>query len=210
MPNEEFGLQVADALDRRRLEITRIKQVVLVAKETLYEATATSMAIPALYAHWEGFVKEALTLYLEYVEARGLTPVQANPSIFAFSLREHARRLQGNQSIERLREFATWTLEAISSPIVFRNKQLETRSNLRFEVLEDLCEYLGIDTCEMQHCKIKLDSLVHRRNNLSHGGRQEKISIATIEDYALFVIDIMEALESILLRSVESKSFKRM
>jgi MAE_28990/MAE_18760-like HEPN len=70
MTREDFAATVADAVDRRREEISLILRVVANEEDTVLEQTASIVALPVLYAHWEGFVKE----YIEFVEKQDLEP----------------------------------------------------------------------------------------------------------------------------------------
>uniref|UniRef100_UPI0004A3AE3E MAE_28990/MAE_18760 family HEPN-like nuclease n=1 Tax=Vibrio parahaemolyticus TaxID=670 RepID=UPI0004A3AE3E len=61
---------LVDKLDKelswRRLEISAIKTGIRKAKGNVCKAYIRS-AIPLVYAHWEGFIKESASLYLEFV-----------------------------------------------------------------------------------------------------------------------------------------------
>ena len=52
--------QIANNLDQRRLEITSIRRVTLNYVGMALESRAVVMAIPMLYAHWEGYFKDTL------------------------------------------------------------------------------------------------------------------------------------------------------
>jgi len=55
----------------------------------------------------------------------------------------------------------------------------------------------------------KLDALVARRNNIAHGGREQKIEDSDIEEYRALVLGLMTSLEVVLHSAVESVSFRR-
>ena len=55
----------------------------------------------------------------------------------------------------------------------------------------------------------KLDALVNRRNNIAHGGREQKLEDSDIDDYRTLVLTLMESLEKMLERAVQSASFRR-
>ena len=63
--------EISDNLDKRRFEITNLRRVLLNYVGKPLESTVTRMAIPLLYANWEGYVKEVCQLYLEYIERSG-------------------------------------------------------------------------------------------------------------------------------------------
>lgn len=69
--SESIIEEITDNLDKRRLEITNLRRVLLNYSGKPLEVTIVRMTIPLLYANWEGYVKEVCQLYLEYVEKSG-------------------------------------------------------------------------------------------------------------------------------------------
>ncbi|WP_044311095.1 MAE_28990/MAE_18760 family HEPN-like nuclease, partial [Pseudomonas syringae] len=171
----EFELLSAELIDTRRSELTSVMRVVSAHKSTPLENTAATMAVPVIYAHWEGFVKELLTLYLTYVEANRLPPEFVQPHIFAYSLKSKIKLLGESGSVERCAEFSSWVIETLSNPLKFDDKSVDTQSNLSYANLSSLCETLYIDVTEIAQSKRHINSLVHRRNNIAHTGRPLKI-----------------------------------
>jgi MAE_28990/MAE_18760-like HEPN len=117
MTEDEFLVNVTDELDRRREAVTRVKRVVAQVRGTTLEQTAAVMAIPVLYAHWEGFVKQAVGTYVEFVESQAMLPHQANAGIFAFSIKKKIRGLIHNQSAAKMTEFAGWLIKIARDPL---------------------------------------------------------------------------------------------
>jgi hypothetical protein len=68
---EVIQAEVSENLDMRRLEITNLRRVLLSYAGKYLEPTVVRMAIPLLYANWEGYIKEVCQLYLEYIERSG-------------------------------------------------------------------------------------------------------------------------------------------
>jgi len=209
MTEEDFAQAVANALKRRQSSITHIKQVVVEMQGTLYDTTAATMAIPLFYAHWEGFVRETLMIYLEFVEEQQILPQNANPTIFAFSLRRQLRSLSGKQTVERLTEFASSTLAMLSGPIRFSDKTIDTKSNLNFEVLEGLCLAFCIKIERLRDSKADINVLVNRRNNIAHGNKPQKMDLEDIEEYATLVSKILADFETALNEAVIKKTFTK-
>lgn len=56
----------------RLKEIANLK-IVVRSSDKLSRNTAVRAAIPLLYGHWEGFIKNASTHYLDYVNGQSLT-----------------------------------------------------------------------------------------------------------------------------------------
>ncbi len=195
MTAQEFQEVLASNLERRRLAITKIKRVVLDVSGTALEQTAALMAIPLLYAHVEGYTKESLLNYVDFLEAQQLPVQDVHPSVLAFSIKKHLKTLSGNQSVDKVTAFAVKTLELIINPLSFSEKTIDTKANLRFNVLEDLCNSLSIEANQIRDSKRHLNNLVNRRNNIAHGGREQELDYGVVKEYAEQAIKLMEALE---------------
>lgn len=209
MSHSSFEEQLADAVDRRRLEIGHVRRVVSAVKDTPLEQAAALMAIPMLYAHWEGFVKEAVQMYIEYVESLSLEPAQANPTIFAFVLKKKVSGLVVQQSVEKMTDFATWVLSNLTIPLAFSDKTVETKSNLSFKALKEICDSLCVDVSKIEAEKKKIDGLVNRRNNVAHSGRAQNVDVSSVESDADLTLRLISTFEIILNECISTERFKR-
>jgi hypothetical protein len=167
------------------------------------------MAIPVLYAHWEGFVKEAVQMYIEYIEKLSIDPNEAHPTVFSFMLRKRLSSLIAQQSVERMAEFAAWVLANASAPLSFADKTVETRSNLSYDALKDICDSVRVDVSAIESEKRKINALVHRRNNIAHTGRLQKIEFNKITEDADLVLSLIVSFEALLNDNVKSESFRK-
>lgn len=205
---DEFLASIADELDRRREAVTRVKRVVAHLRGTTLEQTAAIMAIPMLYAHWEGYVKQTVSTYVEFVESQAMLPHQANARIFAFSIKKKIRGLIHNQSAAKMAEFAGWLINIASVPVVFEDKSVDTGGNLSFNNLAALCETLSIDVQALETDKKKIDALVHKRNNIAHTGRDPRYGENDVDENASMLIYILEQFEQILKQCITSCHFR--
>lgn len=202
---------ITDCLDRRRNALTEIVRVVGTHKDTVLHQRACTMAIPMLYAHWEGFAKEVLQLYVEFLEKSAVAQRDVQGSLLAYSWSGSFRKLSGTLTHERKVELIERFFGSLTAALVFEKKEreIDTKSNLLFEVLEDLARFLCLDISSMRDRSKKLDALVSRRNNIAHGGREQKIEDSDIEDYRSLVLGLMESLEKVLDGAVQSASYLR-
>jgi hypothetical protein len=204
---EEFETLLSEAVDRRREEITRVKRVIAELRETNLAQTVMLMAVPLLYAHWEGFVKEAIELYIEYIEKQAIAPDRANPTVLSFAMRPRLAPLLQSGSVQRISEFVEWMLTMIAEPMRFEDKTIETKANLSFENLKSLCQTLSIDVASLEGERRKINSLVHRRNNIAHTGRPPRYDESVIENDAFLVLGLISTFENILKECVTATRF---
>jgi len=210
-PSTALRTAIADCLDRRRNALTETARVVAAHKGTVLHQRACAMAIPMLYAHWEGFAKEVLQLYVEFLEKSAVAQREVHASLLAYSWSGSFRKLSGNLTHDRKVELIERFLGSLTEALAFekREREVDTKSNLVFEVLEELARFFCLDVGPMRDQSKKLDALVNRRNNIAHGGREQKIEDSDIEDYRSLVLNLMESLEKVLDSSVESGTFRR-
>jgi MAE_28990/MAE_18760-like HEPN len=208
MTREDFAATMADAVDRRREEISLILRVVANEEDTVLEQTASIVALPVLYAHWEGFVKEAVGEYIEFVEKQDLEPFQAHPTIFSFAMKKRLKGLILSGSIEKMTDFATWIVSSALGPVRFEDKNVVTGGNLSYSNLTDLCDSLKIDAVRLDADKRKIDALVNRRNNIAHTGRPMKLDRSDVADDAALVLRLIETFEAILKECVEAERYR--
>jgi hypothetical protein len=205
--SDEFELSLAEAVDRRREEITRVKRVMSELRQTNLAQTVMLMAIPLLYAHWEGFVKESVELYIEYIEGQQIAPARANPTLLSYAIKRRLTPLLQSGSVERISDFVKWMITMVGAPVRFDDKTIETKANLSFENLQALCQTLCIDVARLESEKRKIDSLVHRRNNIAHTGRPPRFDESVVENDATFVLDLISTFEKILKECVTATPY---
>lgn len=137
-------------------------------------------------------------MYIEYVEGLALEPIDANPTIFAFTLRKMVRGLIVQQSVERMSDFAAWLIKNARSPLFFEDKSIETRSNLSFHALKEICDSLCVDVSKLEAEKKKIDGLVYGRNNVAHTGRAQKVDFSNVEEDAELTLRLITSFELVI------------
>src|SRR5271157_1539579 len=176
--------QMTENLDQRREELTKLRRVVLRYAGQTLESTVARMAIPIVYANWEGYVKEVCQLYLEHIEAIGLAHHHLQPAILGYLWTPLLRRLTGGLNFERKTAVAESALRSLGDPVSFANteKAIDTRSKLNYENLESIGQSLCLDIAALAPRKRHLNLLVHLRNNIAHGSPPRSLSYADFDE----------------------------
>lgn len=202
---------IAENFDKRRMEFTNLRRIVLNYAGTSLEAVAVRMGIPIIYALWEGYVKEVCQLYLEHVEANVTCVADLRPPILAYLWTSHLRPLTGGLNFSRKVLIANLALNAASSSVAFQpaEKEINTKSNLNFKVLEDIATHLCLDISSLKGWEKRLNALVYLRNNIAHGYKPIRLSYSDFNDYANSMLFLMEAFEQVLSTAVNNKAFCR-
>lgn len=202
---------VADCLDRRREALTETLRVVASSRSTVLLDQACRMAVPMIYAIWEGYAKETLQLYVEYLGSINICQAEVSTSLLAYAWTGSFARLRDNMSHVKKVELVDKFFAGLTDKLTFDKKQREinTKSNLMFDVLKDIADSLCLDISHLMEHKRKLDALVHRRNTIAHGGRDAAISEDDVVEYRDLVLTLMTALERTLLSAIDGRSYKR-
>jgi len=167
------------------------------------------MAIPIFYAHWEGFVKEALQDYLRFVQELNIPQKDVAPALLAYSWSSNSRKLANNLSFESQLEMAKCALTVQTKNLQFHPEEAEikTKSNLKFKVLDTIFKWLCLDTTAILDEKKHIDALVNRRNEIAHGGRSQEIDSQVIEEIGEKVIELMTCVEAAITTVVEQSLY---
>lgn len=128
-------------------------------------------AIALLYAHWEGFVKDAYQAYMAYLGSKGLEYRQVRPELAALCLRRflHDFEVSGRAHIHtalvsQIRDTSDTQMRMPSGASALIG------GNLNFERLEDVLSSIGCDCGRYARFEDLIDvQLLSHRNRVAHG-----------------------------------------
>ncbi|MGZ8886559.1 MAG: MAE_28990/MAE_18760 family HEPN-like nuclease [Halobacteriota archaeon] len=200
---------IADNLDKRRVDFTNIRRVILKCAGGPLECTAVRMSVPMIYAVWEGYVKEVCQLYLEYVQSNVARAADLHPAVLGYMWEINLRPIEGGLNFARKKAIADLAIALEESSVEFPNKEINTKSNLKYEVLEDVANHLGLNCSSLAEWRVPLNSLVSLRNNIAHGASPKGLSYSNFDEYASKMLELMEAFEAVMFSAVENRVFCR-
>lgn len=179
-----------------------------------------------LYAHFEGFSRFALTLYVNTVNSTGMTCGEANSAIAAASLanlfrdlrdpqhksEEFRRDLPDDTKLHRFardREFiervTDFTIRLVNIP----DHVVDTESNLNPIVLRKNLYRLGLPYDLFKDFDKQLHQLLGYRNQIAHGERQWGIEHKTYESLRDATFAIMDEITREIMRALQEKRYQR-
>lgn len=169
---EQFADALATELVWRKKELTALRWMVENGDLARDRRSAVIRgAIALLYAHWEGFIKAAGRLYLEFVHFQRLHYRSVSRNFVALGVRKLLSRAsateKANAHLDVVEFFQSRMDERCNLP--YRDG-IKTDSNLSSRVLREIVQVLGLDYSEFATKEKLLDDLlVHRRNTIAHG-----------------------------------------
>lgn len=203
--------QLQDAIDKelswRKKEL---KAFEITAKKGGEQAKFYIRAgVALLYAHWEGFVKESATIYLNFVQHQGLTYRELLPCFSVLGLKGNLDSLiDSRKSIANIQAFNFIKLKLEEKATLKLEGAIRTESNLTSKVLSNILAAIGIVETPYQTKFNLIDqSLVLRRNKIAHG---EYLDIKPLDFSTLIteVLILFEMIKNDILNAAIQSRFK--
>lgn len=164
----DFGRQIVEDRNWRIREISDLVAAIQRA-DTIERKVLLRALVTISYAHWEGYVRFAAKKYLEHISLR------------KFPYKDLDRQFLRNYFLPRLDNSSKSFAERCriiddvlsSSEVRFtrvNDDLVSTRSNLNFEVFQDICLVCGVDGDIFCDRSTFIDVvLLKRRNSIAHG-----------------------------------------
>lgn len=171
----------------RRKELTSINSDVKAAHGDSRDPRIRG-AIALLYAHWEGFVKNASHAYLTYVSSQRLHYCQLSTSFLALSLRKQLQEFSDTNDPVVHNSFVELMTTGLSSEArVPRTGAIDTKSNLNSKRMKRIVLTLGLDYSPYELKENLIDEqLLNWRNNIAHG----KGNCPNESDFELLYVEV--------------------
>lgn len=166
--------ELQDVLDKDRSwrlkEIADLKLAVQ-GSNSLQQGTLIRAGVTLLYAHWEGFIKNAAEGYILFISSKRLKYEQLTSNLIALGVRGKIEVLKSSKSVGINTEVVDFFMSGLAerASLSFAGA-IRTESNLSSTVFENIANSVGVD-CSLYQTKYVLidESLLNRRNRIAHG-----------------------------------------
>jgi hypothetical protein len=167
---DELSRFLREDLAWRRKENNVLRAAVLRSEAAKKQALLRG-AVAVLYAHWEGFVKTAYTVYLDYIRMRRLRNSELCHELLGLALKLRLQSCDPGRCDSHA-DFSNWLLgDWTHRARLPDSKDLFGTSNLNSAVFKSFVKGLGLPyedafaTAE----KSVINPLLENRNHLAHG-----------------------------------------
>jgi hypothetical protein len=208
---EQLDGALADDLIWRKKELTAFKLLIGATPTFSDRERALLRAYVALlYAHWEGFIKQAGSAYAEYVAFQRLRYEELSLPFVALSSRKLLRAASESSRIEVHLAAVDFLLsrQAEQSSIPYR-EAIATAGNLSSRVLKEIVLTLGLSYQPFETKANLIDeTLLKSRNQLAHG-EFLLIDFARYLELSAEVIQMMEEFRTQVSNAAALSRFRR-
>lgn len=154
----------------------RIKEVahltsVIGSSKSMAQRTIIRASIPLLYAHWEGFVKNSSSKYIEFISTLRLKFSDLEECLIVLGMRKHLKEMGQANKHDILASSLNFILQGQSqSANLSFDSAINTESNLKSHVFDNIAKSIGISIASFESRYNFIDeSLLKRRNCIAHG-----------------------------------------
>lgn len=135
------------------------------------EATAIRSGLVLLYAHWEGFIKCAAEVYLEYVISQKLNYGELKINFIAISAKQKLKEFEQTNKATVHNQIVEFILNnSADKAQINKDNVIKTQSNLNSIILKEIMTAIGLDFSPYETKSNLIDEqLLNYRNNVAHG-----------------------------------------
>lgn len=171
------------------------------------EKTLLRGSVALLYAHWEGWTKNASKLYLGHVRSKRLRFVDLSTPFLGGALKSELNRSIESSRAHTHNRVAEIILGGMGERASIPDELIQTESNLSSNVFEDILTRLGLDAkfFSTKHQVIDVQ-LVAARNMIAHGEYLE-LSTQGYLDLHEQVVSLLEAFTTAVLAAAADKAY---
>lgn len=187
---------ISQDLDWREREIASMR--ILLSGPDLTDSQRSALLRAGwamLYAHYEGFIKNTLTVFYDEAAKAAGKCEHLPSSTKAFALRDRLSLLRSLSCEDMLNGIENFQVDCLASRPQFPD--VVTKSNLWPNVLIDLLKTADLNTSVAEKNEVKLRTLVSRRNSIAHG---EKNFISEVSYFRGFEEAVYEVLYDVALQ----------
>jgi hypothetical protein len=155
----------------RKKELHGLKTLVTVNETTHNRDLCIRAAVPLLYAHWEGAVKNFAGSYLEFVGRQRLRNEQLPDHFLAMALRTLIHGAASTSKIQPCLDVVSFFRSRLTSRCDIGWKDgVDTKSSLKASVFREIVISLGLDYSRFATKEKLIDEkLLGNRNRIAHG-----------------------------------------
>lgn len=205
----ELETKLDEDLSWRRKEFTTLKFMINESRRHQKEVLLRA-AIALLYAHWEGHIKHCSLVYLKLLNHLGITYSNMKENFLQLSLSEKFKQGFSIKKFSSQKEIYRYlTSEQRSSFFINEDTVIDTESNLKYEVVFNMLEQLGLNSSIFELKENFINSkLLRCRNAIAHGDRVDYRELEdTYQELEEELFDMIVTFQTLIRNAASNKSY---
>ncbi|AYQ57645.1 hypothetical protein MS2017_1987 [Bathymodiolus thermophilus thioautotrophic gill symbiont] len=200
--------EIQEDIDWRLEELGNIKDILTALDEKQRTIFLKNM-IPAIYAHWEGFVANSIKVVFNYLNNLNLTDKDYCSTYLTVAYEDTLSSLDGSSGFDRRKRHLVNLYGKFNKNIKLPEK-LNLKSNLNFKTLEEVCQKTKLEIENFDQYKRTLNKLLSIRNSIAHGENSYVFEdFKKIEEYIGFLENIMSTFKEEIQDLLQNKKYRR-
>lgn len=207
--------ELEDDLDWRLAELAALKlQAARAPSESILQNALLRSLVAMLYAHYEGYCKSAIRIYLREVKVSGIKRADCKERLVTFSLQKTFREAK-SYTTDQCWEFYTKILDQMLQDgldyDVDKHAEIALvgESNMYPADLKANLEYACLPQTEVDNHEQLLKSLVGRRNGIAHGRKMLVTNLAAFEELENAATSAMYDITYSIIASLENEDYRK-
>jgi hypothetical protein len=164
-------------------------------------------SIPAIYAIWEGFVKNCFTIYSQHLNTLSLKRSEIASALLTHQIDSECdfqNPRQNFDSKQRLVEL----IDGLLTETIIIKPSVPTESNVNFKVLNKILERFCINQIEDKYDR-GLNKLLRFRNTIAHGENSITVDMTHVTEFVSLVESLMLDIVINIQTSERNRTYKR-
>lgn len=195
-------------IDWRLAEFNSIEGVLLVL-DGKQQKIFLRNTVPAIYAHWEGFVVSSIEIVFVYLNELGLTNQDYCYTYLTTAYEQTLKSLEDSSEFDKRKKHLTTLYDKFGNTVSFTGR-IDTKSNLGFTVLTEICKKTNLKIASFEDYKLDLNKLLNIRNSIAHGENShvfEKFN--DIEKYISLLENLMLTFKNEIQYLLENEKYRK-
>ena len=164
-------------------------------------------SIPAVYAIWEGFVKNCFTIYSNHLNTLSITKEEISIPLLTHQIDSECDFNTPRFNFEA-KQRVVILIESLLTEIITIKPSIPTESNVNFKVLNKILERFCITKVDDKYER-GLNKLLRFRNTIAHGENSLSVDMTHITEFISLVENLMLDIIINVEKGEQLKTYKR-
>jgi hypothetical protein len=198
---------VAD-IEWRISELASLKSIpIRYSFRTDHKEIHIKYSVPAIYAIWEGFVKNCFVIYSNHLNSLQIKRTEISVPLLTHQIDSECdfnNPRTGFESKQRLVSL----IDNMLNDVITIKPSVPTESNVNFKVLNRILERFCIDKLDDKY-ESDLNKLLRYRNTIAHGENSLTVDMIHITQFISLIENLMLDIVINIERNEKNKTFKK-